>query len=234
MSWLLLDGIVVVIFLYFICTYVHRGFVQSIIRFIGSVAAVVAACIASRVLSTLVYSALIREKLIEQVQQLGSMQAVQSIDEAISHLPGILANLLYFTYGEDLPSQVEAYLASSGSVTDIATRIVDDLFQPILVGLISVLLFVGLLIVLMLVVRLVARTFQGVNNLPVIGSINMLLGGLVGLLMGLLVMYVVTMLSGYVTALTNNTGFLLNEKTIEQTYLFRYIAAFNPLQLILF
>ena len=234
MSWLLLDGIVVVIFLYFIVTYVHRGFVQSVNRFIGSVAAVIAACIASRMLSALVYSALIREKLIAQVQQLGNVQAVQSIDEAISHLPGILANLLKYTYGENLSAQVEAHLASSGSVTEIATRVVDDLFQPILVGLVSVLLFVVLLIVLMLVVRLVARTFQGVNNLPVIGSINMLLGGLVGLLMGLLVMYVVTMLSGYVTALTNNTGFLLNEKTIEQTYLFRYIAAFNPLQLILF
>ncbi len=234
MSWLLLDGIVVIIFLYFIVTYVRRGFVQSIIRFIGSVVAVVAACFASRVLSSLVYSVWIRENLIQQVQQLGNVQAVQSIDAAISHLPGILANLLYYTYGENLSSQVEAYLSSSGSVTDIATRIVDDLFQPILVGLISMLLFVVLLIVLLLVVRVVARTFQGVNNLPVIGSVNMLLGGLIGLLMGLLVMYVVTMVSGYVTALTNNGGFLLNEKTIKQTYLFRSIAAFNPLQLILF
>ena len=72
------------------------------------------------------------------------------------------------------------------------------------------------------------------KNILVIGSINMLLGGVIGLLMGLLVMYVVTMISGYVTALTNNTGFLLNDKTISHTYLFRYIAAFNPLQLILF
>ena len=88
------------------------------------------------------------------------------------------------------------------------------------------LLFAVFFVLLLILWGVVSHTLDLVTKLPVLDTLNSGLGGGIGFVKGVVIAYVAVWclyrLSGYVSA-----------ETMEQTYLFRFLALHSPMELLM-
>ena len=101
------------------------------------------------------------------------------------------------------------------------------MIYPVLYILLQGLLFLLLFAACMVLVHCLAKVLRGVERLPVIGTVNGLLGGVMGALEALVVLFVAAVA---VRLLLDATGGFswLNASIIDETYLFRHFYYFDP------
>ena len=105
---------------------------------------------------------------------------------------------------------------------------------PVVLFLTTAILFLLLLILLGFLVRYLARLFRFVNDIPLLGPINCILGGVVGLIRGFLVLFVLAVFVDFLCSITNNSWEVLNQSIIQRTFLYQYLVQFNPVTDFLF
>lgn len=95
------------------------------------------------------------------------------------------------------------------------------------VSVLRIVLFFLFFGIAMLIVSLLARIFKGVNRVPIIGSVNALLGAVVGLAEGAIIIYVAALLIHLVIMLMASPMIVFNEETIQSTLLFKQFYNFK-------
>lgn len=230
-GWLLLDGVLVILALVVVVKYAKKGFLQALIHFIGVMLAFGIAIIASSLIAKAVYNGVIREQLVEAVEGLMRIPSKQqpSISTILHYVPAILLNLLAATYGDGYASVMQDALSKR---TDAPAYIADSIVAPAVVPVMSALVFFVLFLVLLLVVKLVSRIFKNVNQLPLIGPVNALLGGVLGLIVAILVLCLITKAVAMLSAINGGDGLLISKDLINKTILFRLLSLYNPIELL--
>ena len=66
-------------------------------------------------------------------------------------------------------------------------------------------------------------------HLPVIGTVNHVLGGVLGLVKAAVVLLVLSLCVAFSISVTHNESKALNREAVESTYLYRTIEEYNPL-----
>ena len=82
---------------------------------------------------------------------------------------------------------------------------------------------------IMVIVRSLSKAFRGVRHIPLIGSVNSLLGGVLGLVQAAVVILIVVMALNLLIGLTGDGIPYLNNEAISKTYLFHYLYDLNPI-----
>lgn len=225
----LYDLAAVVLLLSYIMVSARRGFASTMITFIGYVVALASAKFLSTLMAPAIFDMTLRDGLVTKVQS-----ALTDSPQGIE-LAGMVAGAL-----EALPSYVAGLLDIGGYNADgllamlvdypqkAATTLVDEVVAPVVIGLISTVLFFVLFSAIMLVVHSLARFFYGVRSIPVVGPINSLLGGAVGLLTGAICLCVVLVLLEFVLMFTGDALEFFNQDVLDQTYTYRLWQRFEP------
>ena len=87
---------------------------------------------------------------------------------------------------------------------------------------------IRLFTVLMLLVNTIAGLLKSVNFLPVIGSLNEILGGVLGAAQGLLYVFVFASLLWFIVSATGDGMGIISNSEIEKTFLFRWFYLAGP------
>lgn len=231
---LLLDGITVAILIMSIYRGGRQGLVQSIIRLVGSLAALIAAVLLSKWLSVWLYESALQggvysylsDKIPEETFSTATLASF------IENIPSSLLNLLQTTLGIDLTSSLNS--AFQNGRPALLLFLTNEVIGPVVLFLTTAILFLLLLILPGFLVRYLARLFRFVNDIPLLGPINCILGGVVGLIRGFLVLFVLAVFVDFLCSITNNSWEVLNQSIIQRTFLYQYLVQFNPVTDFLF
>lgn len=226
---IILDLLVIVAFALAVFLGFKRGFISELLHLGGYLITMVGAFFLSRLLSPMIFTHMVRPGLIETITdrltEAGSGVDIQSaIQEISNRIPDFLQSDLL--NGQDLSYFLQGLTGEPGN---IAVNLVDTLIQPTVLLLIECLLFLVLFIILRLIIQIVMKVAQGINGVPVVGTINGLFGGLLGLVHAVGYLLVLGMLVNGIILLTNSSLSWLDQTTVDSTNLFLIFYRFNPL-----
>ncbi len=234
MSWIL-DVVVVAVFALTVLAGFRRGFLDSVIGFVGLLAALVVAFLASGVVADGVYTAFIEkpvqkaivEKIDETAANTGaSLQTnLQSAEEA---LPKFVQSLMAKNEVSlvSLADKAETGMQNTGE--QIAVAVTEKVVRPAMTLLIRCIAFIVLFIALMFLCKFLGKIIGKIVKHTLFRGPDKLLGGVLGAVKGflwvLLIVTVMQMIAGFA-----KDDALISKKSIEETTVVNAIAEINPI-----
>ncbi len=225
-----LDGALIVLALLFVFLGYRRGFIKSVIRLLGFVAALVAAVLISVPLSQWIYDGFFHTQVETYITEKAGEVAASSAGTLAEQVDGVIATLpqsaqdLLTMYGV----QTDGFEGAAQSVDTLIPTVMQRIVTPLCTAVLQLVVFLILFIVLFIAVRLVGALLDKVfTSLPIIKQANGLLGAVLGFAEGILMLLVVC--SGvqlFMTFVADQTVFTTSD--IEQTYIMRYLMEINP------
>lgn len=136
--------------------------------------------------------------------------------------PETVADILETLQGttDSINGVLDVFISGDKSAT--AQVFEETVLGPAIKGILRVLIFVILLIVLKLITNPIAGLFKFVNEIPIIGPVNKLFGGVLGIVEGAVIVIIVALLVRLTVFLSEGSLMFLNIDTIDKTYLFKY------------
>lgn len=214
MAWIY-DLLFLALFAYAAVSSWRKGFLAGLTEVIGSVLGIGVAIWASRKLAVPLYaqflSGSVSEKVESAVTQSGGdlAAAVQGMDFLPDTVRAALATLLE-NAGDALPAQITEAL------------------EPILLPFVQVVLFVVLCMVVRWVFRLLVSLLRQVNGVPLVGSLNRLLGLPLGLVVGALDCWLLALMLWFGASVTAGSLEFLTPAILRQSVGYSIFGAYNP------
>ncbi|MCI8497435.1 MAG: hypothetical protein HFE85_04190, partial [Clostridiales bacterium] len=179
MGWIW-DILLIVILVLSISFASRKGFIRTLIELVGYVVALVAAAYLGSLLAGFVFETFIRGGMIssiqEQIEATGFTDIATGIQGAFEALPSFIADMVAML--GVTPATVAAQLAPDGvTAQTIAASVVDTAVRPALGGILQSVFHVIVFVALLFVVRRIASISRIVNKIPLVGDLNIVLGG---------------------------------------------------------
>ena len=122
----------------------------------------------------------------------------------------------------------DVVLSILGAETDdFARAITDDMVKPILLVPMRALIFIVLFAIIAIILNVVATLLKLVNKIPLIGSVNKILGAVAGAAEAAVVILLVCIFIQVIVVLSGNGLIFLNTMTIDETFVFKKIYYFE-------
>lgn len=217
---------ILLIALLVICVVVaaRRGFVGTLVHFIGYFAALIGAWLLSRPLAQWIY-----EKLIDPSVQQG---LTEKFEEAGGDL--ILGTQQFFS---SLPQGVSNALALAGitgdsaagvldfSGADVAVQVSHSIIMPAVVAILGSILFLVLFSVLLFVVRHFVRVSRLIGRIPLVGGINRFLGAVLGVVEGCIAAYLAVCVIHLLSIWLGDSVSILSPQVLSQAPIFHWLSS---------
>lgn len=219
---LILDIILIAVIVLTALHYNKKGFVAGLLDLVGNLLALLVAWIASDRISPTVFENFFKQGLIEKITQTVQEQGTSGLTMLVENFSSILPSGM----ADEVTRSLQEILGSGAP--DLAVRIVDTILTPLIVPMITVVLFFIAFAVCKLVISMLVAVLTNINKIPVLGSVNQLLGTLVGIAGGVLNVVLLLCLLWAVVAITNNNLPLLNDNALSGSVLYSLFSKYNP------
>lgn len=247
MDWVIgivLDLVLVAIVLLFCHKGKKDGFAKTLIGFLGFFIAIILAALLCKPIANFAYTSLAQKPVENAIEtaiyaQADSIQEkapsvdeiLTGIEDALENAPQFLKNALALEEKrEQLAAQInEIYTAD---ITALSQNAAEIIVKPIIVMVLSGVVFILLFFILMLICSLLAKSLKLVNKIPLLGGVNALLGGLIGLLKGIIVVIIINWLLVLFVGDSGNLFGVITPQTIQSSLIMKNLAVINPLNLI--
>ncbi len=198
----------------FFFIFYKKGFVSSFVDVFGFVLAFLGGNYLGTIASKKIYDSVIKTRLITYVtEQISKIQsgAIQKFENSF------FAKLFSsFIQGNALDSD------ASG----IAESFVSHSLEGNCINIIRVVVFVVTFALAVMLFKMLGGLLEGVNDLPIVGFPNQLLGGAMGLIIGLAIAFILCSLISLILGVWQSDW--LNKEVIESSYLFSKLFELNP------
>lgn len=219
---LILDVILIAVIVLTAFHYKKKGFVAGLLDLVGNLLALLVAWIASDRISPTVFENFFKQGLIEKITQTVQEQGTSGLTMLVKNFSSILPGGM----ADEVTRSLQEILGSGAP--DLAVRIVDTILTPLIVPMITVVLFFIAFAVCKLVISMLVAVLTNINKIPVIGSVNELLGILVGVAGGVLNVVLLLCLIWAVVAITNNNLPVLNNDMLSGSMMYSLFSKYNP------
>lgn len=222
-AWLVWDILAVAVIAVLVYQAAKRGFIRTAVSWAGYLISVVVANFASPHVAAWLYDNIVRDAL--------RMVLVNRFDKLITE-GGTAAGSLIDAVPDSLKRIIEASGAiDSGTMDSVdsiahseAAVIIEELIDMALRDPIMTILqgisFLALFTLMVVAVKYFSRLLTSVYKIPVIGTVNTLLGGIFGVLQSLLALFIGALVFNVLIAATG--GFTwMNSQVLDETYILR-------------
>lgn len=232
MKWVL-DGAALLVIVLMACQAYKKGFLNTVIRFVGMVFSVTAAVVVSQPVADYIFNNYLSEKIkdavnghISKMAQVDIESFAESLEQLSDSLPSIVSNI----FSSDLELNIEQWYQQviEGKGADMAAELIDGIIAPIATGMIRSIAFITIFAVLMIAVHIIAKLFIGVNHIPLIGPLNEVLGGMIGAAQGMLYMFVIASVVWFVLSASGGQIGPVTVDVVEDTILFKEFYNIGP------
>lgn len=186
----ILDGIIVLICLLCVLIGVKKGFIHSVVRFLGSVIAALLASALGGVLAQWLFDTMFRGAMVEKIntslQAMGADNAAAAASQVLASLPDFLVRAL-----EEAGVTLETVSHAINTQTSGAASMVVDYLSPVFVNFLKVLAVIVLFFLFTTLARLLASLVSDLLRLPILKELDGLLGGVFGFLLAMVSVWVV-------------------------------------------
>ena len=197
-----------------VCSW-HKGFLASLAELIGAVFGVGIAVWASQTAAPQIYEKFLSASVANRVE-LALRESNGNIAEAlqgISFLP------------ESMQQSLLNLLNDAGG--DVPAKIAEAL-QPLILPFVQVLLFVVLCVLVRWVFRLLVGALRWFNGVPLLGSVNRLLGLVLGLANGAVDCWLLALALWFLVGVTGGKFSWLNGYILSQSVGYGIFGSINP------
>lgn len=211
----------------------HKGFLNAVVRLVGTVGALALSLVYSAPAARLVYENFFEQRVLNAVTENigrfgepGTEAFAEGMKALVESLPPVFAQAIQ----SDTSGMFEEWYGkalTSGAET-LSASLAESVIGPIAVGLLQAVAFCLLFGVSMLLVNLLAGMLRGVNKIPLVGTVNALLGGVFGAAQGMLYVFVGAAVLWLVMTAAGGSLPWLSAETVEQTFLFKYFFLAGP------
>ncbi len=188
---IILDVILITVFAAFVFTAAKKGFMLTLLELIAVIVALALSYQFSPTVAQAAYDGIVKDSMIETVEVqldegLNISSSTAQAEVIITAIPDFMVDFAT-SVGVDLET-VKAQISSEKfSAENLATELVEKIAQPIVVGALTVVFFLLLSAVLLFVLKWLAQILSKLFKLPLIGTVNKVLGGVLGGCKGVLV-----------------------------------------------
>ncbi|MGN0460660.1 MAG: CvpA family protein [Ruminococcus sp.] len=186
-------GVIIIVLLTVIVCF-KRGFAKTVLGLLSNIISVVGAFILGTSLSDLIYSGLIKDNIIDSLSSSINSNlstTTSTVEEQTSALPDYIQSILsLFGYSTDTVNRNIDTMVETQS-NNIASA-VESAIGPVITAIISFFLVIILFFILRFITARLSKLIAGVMEVPVLHTVNRILGGLVGILDGLVIVYFLT------------------------------------------
>ena len=216
---LAIDIILVVIFASFVLTAVKKGFILSLLEFAAVILALVLAYNFSPKVAETAYDGFVKEATIKtietQIKENVSLQETSTQAQLLlESIPDYMVSVADFM-GVSVDDIKQSVASSKLTSENIATELVEKIAQPIIIGALTALSFVVLAIVLLFVLKFLAQIIAKIFKIPVIKTVNKLLGGILGACKGFaVVLFICTILTVFFASGDNELAAAVNDSVV--------------------
>ena len=216
---LAIDIILVVIFASFVLTAVKKGFILSLLEFAAVILALVLAYYFSPKVAETAYDGFVKEATIKtietQIEENVSLQETTTQTQLLlESIPDYMVSVADFM-GVSVDDIKQSVASSKLTSENIATELVEKIAQPIIIGALTALSFVVLAIVLLFVLKFLAQIIAKIFKIPVIKTVNNLLGGILGACKGFaVVLFICTILTVFFASGDNELAAAVNDSVV--------------------
>ena len=226
---IVLDIIVLLICISIVIKSYQRGFIDSLVTFVGYIVAIFAAFYLNKICASFVYDSFIKQSVVNNIQNIISSQdaAVMSIAEiagaVLIKLPSFIVSNSISALGgkENLISSIE--LKSDGRTNRLAPIMADTVVAPVVNAILQIIFFLLIFAICVIIVKLVAQFLHGINRIPIIGTLNRILGGVLGLAKAAIAVLLLSLVISLLIMFFGDKIGWLNETLLESSFFFKHI-----------
>lgn len=248
MNWvigILIDAVLLAIVVLCFAKGKKDGFAKTLVSLFGFVIAIVAAGVLCAPAAKFVYSSAIKTPIENAVYNVvesnlseggavksSAQEIANAIENGVDSLPSFVTDIIGIESKKDEILKSVKDLANV-DVRETTNAIIEDYVGPVVIKLVSVLVFIILFIAVWLLCKVAAKALRLVNKLPLIGKLNELLGGLVGIAKGLIVALIISWALVMIVDDGASLFGVIDAQTIDSSLILKTISTYNPLNLVL-
>ena len=217
MTWMVLDGILILIVLFCVASYYRRGFLSALVGIVSMAVALILALWLGGKCAQPVYDGIVRDRLVSAVESKLETQAGGAVDSLLEGL-GTLVGITK----EDA--------AQAGNET--AQNIVDTMLQDKAMTAIKLVLTLLFFAILYALLRGLEKKLRNMNEIPILGFANKLCGGALGIAVAAFYGFIYISLIALIINMTFDQLTWLNTDVISRTWLLQLVYPYNLFALV--
>lgn len=220
------------------------GFAKTLVSFAGIFIAVILAVTVSKPAANYVYTNVAQKPIETAVQssienQFGEVvsenpsaqQLLEGIEGVIDKLPAFIKNTLTTEEKKaEITEKVNEFY--SANLEEFSINLTENLIKPILISILSAVIFVLIFLVVWLLCFILSKALKIVNKIPLLGGVNVLLGGIIGFLKGLVIVLLINFIIVSITSSGANIFGIITAETVNSSLIMKNLAVINPLNII--
>ena len=213
-----LDGIIIVIIAICALLAAKKGFVRTLIEFLGFLAAIFLAFTLSSAVSDFVY-----DKTIKPAAETAIASSIVSSTEDAAMPKFILTLAQKAGINEDMISSAVGINAE-----EIAKNVTETALKPLAINVIKFIAIIVIFVLLLVVVKIVARFFNSLFKGALLGSANKVLGAVLGGAKGAIYSVIFCIVSSLVVSITSAGFLFITDDAIQNSYICKFILSILP------
>lgn len=201
---LILDIILLAVFAAFVFAAVKKGFIRTLLELVAVVAALVLAYQFSPVASQAVFDGMLEENMVTSIEtqlsdNFDSTTVSKKAQAALDAVPDFAVSLASAA-GVDIDSIKNNISTEKINSENVARELVEKIAEPIATGALTIIFFVLLACVLAIVFKMIAARIAKLFKVPLVGTVDKLLGAVLGICKGLVVLILICTVLEFVFA----------------------------------
>ena len=221
---LIVDIVIIAIVAFIVWRSAVHGFVCTVIEMLGYILAAVLSITLSGMAADVLYTNTIRPMVITSVEEQiysAGVNTEEQIDALFEELPSFVTGITkLFGAKDEVISNISRSISSQTS--DLPAKIADTVIQPVVVNTVKMLLSTVIFIVLFAVVKFLAKHINKFFRIPILSSVNSLLGGIIGLAKAFVIVGLVVFIIR-IAVTSMGRLWIFDEDLISETYLFGFM-----------
>ena len=216
------DLILLAILLLVAMRYASKGFAAALVQFAGNLASLLGASIFSQNIAPVLFTNFFENNFTTSIEKTladgGQLQLDQLVEKYAGFLPIEIQNSITQSAGGVL----------TGNAPELAEQVVNQVIAPLLTPIIAIVVFFVAFALCKVIVGFVVAVLTNFNRIPILGSVNKLLGFAMGLLAGVVDLYLILCAVWAIIVVTGGSIPWLNQQVLGESIGFSLFGQFNP------
>ena len=216
------DLILLAILLLVAMRYAGKGFAAALVQFAGNLASLLGASIFSQNIAPVLFTNFFENNFTTSIEKIladgGQLQLDQLVEKYAGFLPVEIQKSITQSAGGVL----------TGNAPELAEQVVNQVIAPLLTPIIAIVVFFVAFALCKVIVGFVVAVLTNFNRIPILGSVNKLLGFAMGLLAGVVDLYLILCAVWAIIVVTGGSIPWLNQQVLGESIGFSLFGQFNP------
>ncbi len=230
-SSVVLDFIAVAVFTALVVKGYKKGFLKTIVLATGTLASLLVAFWLSRWLADLIFANMIRGSVLQNISDTlsglsNSTSAAGAVPAVIAALPAFILNPMLVQYGSKETMIAEIQKNVGDTLSGLGETITDTVVSPVVTMLLQMVLCLLIFIICVIIIKIIAKALGAVRRIPLVGTLNAVLGAVVGAVQGLIVLFLLGLVGNVLISLSGNALGWFNTEIIGKSFIYQFFYQF--------